>query len=99
MGDVPIRVGLFFFERFRVLPVDHVEVPLCRQAVPVFDHLRDLVVGVDVHERDRHMAEEGFSGKPEQHGGILADRPQHAQVAQLAVCFPQDVDAFVFQYV
>src|SRR5258707_1188919 len=40
----------------------------------------DFVAGIDVHERKRNVAEEGFARQPEQHGRILADAPEHGEM-------------------
>ena len=47
-----------------------------------------LVCGVDMDYRKGYPAEKGFSDKPEQGSGILADRPEHCHVPELAVGFP-----------
>jgi len=48
---VAVREGRLLLERPAVLPDDEVEPPFEREAVTVLDHLRHLVVGVDVHQR------------------------------------------------
>ena len=84
---------------FLVLADDHVQPPLARQPVAVFDHFRDLVGGVDMHQGKRHMSEKGLTRQPEQHRAVLADRPEHAQVAKLAIGFAQQMHAFGFQFI
>ena len=70
-----------------------------RQPVPVLDHLGKLVVGVDVDERERHVAEERLARQPQQHGRVLADRPQHAEALEVAEGLAEDVNALLFQLI
>ena len=84
------RSGLF------VLAYDHVEVPFEREVIAVGDHFGDFERGIDVDQRDGHMAEKGLSGQPEHDCAVFADRPQHAEALELAVGLAQDVDALGF---
>ena len=43
------------------------------------------------------MPEEGFARQPEQHGRILAHGPQHGQVIEMLIGFPENIDALIFQ--
>ena len=61
---VAVGKGRLLVERLAVLADDEVQVPLERQAIAVLDHLRHLVGGVDVHQRDRHVAEERLARQP-----------------------------------
>ena len=90
---LPGRQGLV------VAAEDHVQLPLPGQAVAVLDHLRDLVLRVDVHQRQRHVPEEGLAGQPQQHRAVLADRPEHHELLELAIRLAQDVDALGFEFV
>ncbi len=92
-STVAVGEGGLLLERLAVLAHDQVEAPLERQPVAVLDHLRHLVGRVDVHERDRHVAEERLARQVQEHRAVLADGPQHADVAEPAVRLAQDVDA------
>ena len=83
-------------ERFLVLPHDQFQAPLAGHAIPIFDHGGDFVTRVDVQKRKRDMAEKGFSGEPQQNSRVLPHRPQHGQVVEMFVGFPENVDALVF---
>ena len=52
---------------------------------------------VDVDKGERDMPKEGFAHQPEEHGAVLANRPQHAQVLEVGVCLAQNEDAGRFQ--
>ena len=97
--DGAVGEGPLLLERLAVLAVDHGQIPLQRQPVPILDHLGNLERGVDVDQRDRHVAEERLAGEPEQDRAVLADRPQHPEVLEVGVRLPQDVHAPVFQLV
>ena len=86
-------------ERLPVDPVDHRQLPLPRDPVAELDHFGNLVRGVDVDERERHVAEERLAREPEQDRAVLADRPQHAQVLELRVRLAKDEDALTLQLV
>ena len=51
-----------------------------------------------MHERKGDMAEKGLAGQPQQHGGILADAPEHGQVFEFVEGLAQDVNALIFQF-
>ncbi len=46
---------------------------------------------------ERHMPKEGLACQPQQHGGILAHRPEHGEIVEMFVGFSQDVDTLIFQ--
>ena len=70
-----------------------------RQRVAVPDHLRQLVAGVDVNERERHVAEERLARQPQQHGRVLADRPQHAEAFEVPERLAEDENALLFELI
>src|SRR5262249_52327630 len=76
-----------------VAPDDHRELPLHREAVPVLDHLRDLVRRVDVHQREWHVAKKGLARQPQEYRAVFADRPEHAQLLEGGIRLSHDVDA------
>src|SRR6516225_1343693 len=84
-------------ERGLVLPDDELQVPLAAQLVAVLDHARDLVARIDVDERERDVTEERLPRKPQEHGRVLPDAPEHGQALQLAVSLAQDIDRFVLE--
>ena len=55
-----------------VLTDDHRQLVLHRELVAIFDHFRELVAGIDVHERERHVATKRLTRQPQQHGRVLA---------------------------
>ena len=90
--DGAIREGAFGGEGFVVGADDHGEVHVADEGVTVGDHLGDFEVGVDVDEGEGDVAKEGFAGEPEEDGGVLAHRPEHAKGFEVGVGFAQDVD-------
>ena len=59
------------------------------------DHLREVVAGVDVHEREREApGPEGLLGQAQQHDAVLAAGEQQAGPLALADHLPEDVDGF-----
>src|ERR1035441_937709 len=52
------RVGAARPERLVIPAHDKLELPLPTQPVAVFNHARDLVSGINVHQREGHMTEE-----------------------------------------
>jgi putative membrane protein len=103
-GHVGLRLellgeGVARGERLGVLPHQHVELVFHGQTIPVLDHLGQLVARVDVHERERHVPEEGLARQPEEDGGVLADGPQHAEALEVAESFPKDVDALLLELI
>src|SRR4030095_4361022 len=83
----------------RAVAHDEVEVPFLREAVAELVHLRKLLAGVDMHDRERDVAEERLARQPQHDVGILAQRPQHGDRLQAAEGLAQDVDALVFERV
>src|SRR5713226_6131179 len=75
---------------------DEIELPFDLVAVAERIHLRHLLLGVDIDDRERDMAEERLLGQPHQHIRILAKRPQHAKPIDAVERLAQDVDAFAF---
>ena len=97
-GGLAVGEGAAFAQHLLVLADDELEVPVPAEPVAVFDHAGDLVGGVHVDQRERHMAEKGFARQPQQHGGVLADAPQHGEVLELVERFAEDVDGLVFEF-
>jgi hypothetical protein len=63
-----------------------------------FDHLAELVGGVDVQERKRDRPRiKGLLRKTQQHRRILADRIEHHRSFELGDDLPHDVDALGFE--
>ena len=82
------------------LPVDdEVQLPGLRVFVPEGVHFRELVARVDVQHREGQLPEERFSAHLQKSRGILTHRPEHRQLPEFVVRFPDDVDAFVFERV
>ena len=52
----------------------------------------------DVNERKRHMPEERLARQPQQHGRVLANRPEHGQVLKLVERLAHDVNALLFEF-
>jgi hypothetical protein len=75
------------------------QVPFLGHPVAEFDHLRDLVAGVHMHHRKRHMAEEGLARQPQEDIGVLADGPQHGDLVDAVEGFAKDENALAFQSV
>ena len=69
------------------------EVPLLAEALAKRIHLLELLAGVDVHDRERHVAEERLAGEPEHDVAVLAERPQDRDPVELGERLAQDVDA------
>ena len=76
---------------------DQIQVQLLGHLVPEGNHLRDFKGGVHVDKGERTVAEKRLLCQPKQHGGVLADAPEHTQLAQLLVCLPQNVDTLRLQ--
>ena len=90
------RVGRL--ERRAVLD-DQVQLPLLRVAVAERVHLAELLAGVDVHHRERHMAEERLLGQPDHDVAVLAQGPEHGQPVDAVEGLAQDVDALRFELI
>ena len=95
----PVGEGALLPEGLLVLAVDQVQVPFRREPVPIPDHLRDLERGVDVHQGEGDVSQEGLPRQPEQDGAVLPDGPEHAQALEVGVGLPQDVHAAVLQLI
>src|SRR4029079_15514472 len=52
-----------------------------------------------VDQRERDMAEEGLARQPQQNRTVLADRPEHAEIAECRIRFTQDMDAAMFELI
>jgi hypothetical protein len=91
--------GVLLLEGGLVLADDHLELVFHRQRVAVPDHLRQLVAGVDVDQRERHVAEERLPRQPQQHRAVLADRPEHGELREARVRLAQQVHAAVLELI
>jgi hypothetical protein len=56
-------------------------------------HFREFLAGIDMHDRKRHLAEEGLASQPDHDVTVFAQRPQHGQPINSVEGLPQDVDA------
>jgi hypothetical protein len=72
---------------------EELEAPLLAVAVAEGVHLAELLAGVDVEHRERHVAEERLARQPQHDVAVLAERPQHGEAVQLGVGLAQHVDA------
>ena len=86
-------------QRLAVLAVDHVKAVLHGELVAVLDHFGDFIVRVDVHEREGDVAVKRLAREPEKDGGVLANAPEHTEIAERGVSLAQDVHAFAFQFI
>src|SRR5690349_21702177 len=84
-------------KRFFVLPYDQIQMPFPGQAVSIFDHGRDLITRVHMKQREGDMAEKGLPRQPQEHSRIFSHRPEHREVVEMLVGFPQNVDALIFE--
>ena len=78
---------------------DKVEIPFLRVALAEGIHLGKFLAGIDVHDRKRHTAEEGFMSEPDHHVGILAERPQQRNLFKPGKGFAQDENALRFEVI
>jgi hypothetical protein len=76
---------------------DQPQIPLPHHAVAKLDHLRNLVAGIDMHERERHVTEERLPGQPQQDRGVLTHAPEHREVGELRVGLPEHEHRLVFE--
>jgi hypothetical protein len=76
---------------------DELQVPVAHEPIPVFDHRRDLVAGVDVDERKGDVTKKRLPGQPEHDRRVFADTPEHGKARKAAERFPEDVDRLVFE--
>ena len=54
---------------------------------------------VDVDEREGDVPVKRLAREPEKDRGVLADAPEHAEIAERGVGLAQDVHAFAFQFI
>ena len=96
-----ISVGIrrLLFKRVLVFAVYHVELPLARETVTVFYHLRYLIVRVYMYKRKRHVTEKRLSRKAKQNRAVLSYRPKHTKVSEIRICFAENVYAPRFELV
>ncbi len=89
--------GYTAFQHFFVFTDDQLQSPVFAEFVAILDHRRNLVCGVDMHERERHVTEKRFARQPQQHGRVLTDAPQHREVFKFVECLAHDVNALILQ--
>ena len=69
-------------------------------AVAVLDRLREVVPGVDVHDRERELAgPERLLGEPQQHDRVLAAREEQHRPLELGRDLAEDVDGLRLELV
>lgn len=85
-------------EHLLVFADNQLELPVLHQLIAVFDHRGDLVRRVHMHQRKGDVPEERLAREPEQHGGILANAPQHGEVLELVERLAEDVDALILEF-
>jgi len=83
----------------RAVAHQQVQVPLFRIAVAELVHLLELLAGVDMDHRKRHMAAEGLLGQPDHDVRVLAQRPQHPGGVDARVGLAEDVNGLRFEFV
>ena len=86
------RVGSICLHRRAVLD-DEIELPFLRVAVAERVDLREFLAGIDVHHRERDVAEERLARQPQHDVAVLAERPQDRELVDLVERLAQDVDA------
>ena len=96
---LPVRERLVVFERLAVFTVDHVKAVLHGELVAVLDHFGDLIVRVNVDEREGDVTVKRLAREPEKDRRVLADAPEHAEIAERGVSLAQNVHAFAFQFI
>jgi hypothetical protein len=52
-----------------------------------------------MYEWQWHMTEESFARQPHENRTVFANRPEHAQVLELAISFTENVHALGFEFV
>ena len=75
------------------------QAPLLAVARAKIVHRLELLAGVDVQHRQRHVAEEGLLGQPQHDVAVLAERPQDRELVEFGVRLAQHVDALGFEAV
>ena len=81
-------------EGFFVAPDDELEAEFGGVAVAEFEHLAELVAGVDVKEREGNgRGVEGLLREAQHDGGVFADGVEHHRVLELGGDLAEDVDA------
>src|SRR3989442_15839734 len=69
-----------------------------RKSVPEFDHLLELVAGVDVKEGKWQWPRiERFARKVNQHARVFADRIQQDRVPELRNRFPENINRLALE--
>ena len=96
-GHPPKRMVHPCRQRLLVLADNQVQAPFAGQPIPVLDHGGDFVAGVDVQERERHVAQEGLAREPQEHRRVFAHGPEHGKIVEVLVRLPQDVDALILE--
>jgi hypothetical protein len=77
---------------------DQLGAELGREAVPVVEHLREVVARVHVHERERERGRpEGLAREVREDDGVLAAAEQEHGALQLRADLADDVDGLGLQ--
>ena len=72
---------------------------LFTEAIPEFDHLLELVSGVNVKERERQRSRiESFARQMHQHARVFADGIQQDRIPELRNSLPENINRFAFQF-
>ena len=79
--------------------ISNFEVPLVRIAIAERVHLGKFLAGVDVHDRERHAAEESLARQPDHHVGIFAERPEQGEILHAREGFAQNINALRFELI
>src|SRR6516162_7811903 len=68
------------------------------EPVPEFDHLFELVSGIDVEERKRQRSGiEGLAGQVYEYARVLSDGIEQNRVPELSDSLPQNINGFAFK--
>jgi hypothetical protein len=87
-GICSIGEGLF------VAPDDQLQTELGGVAIAEFEHLAELVAGVNVQQGEGNWAGvKGFLREAEHHGGVFTDGVEHYRVLKLRGDLAEDVNA------
>src|SRR5262249_42608946 len=76
-----------------------IELPLMRIAVAKRIHFRKFFSGIDMHDGERHAAEERFACEPDHHIGVFTERPQQRHIAQTRIGLAQNEDTLRFKLI
>src|SRR5262249_17101099 len=71
--------------------------PVAHRKVSIFDEAGAFVPRVHMKQRKRDMTEEGLASQPQEHGRIFSHRPEHRQMIEMLVGFPENVHTLIFQ--